>query len=93
MSSFLNTTERAMDFVVNYILLPMLLVMSVALVIALIALPVHWLSTRNDIPEVTLKMNEWTCNKSHTRSVEICGKTCRWEERTVCDNYERTEPK
>jgi hypothetical protein len=34
-----------------------------------------------------LRLDSWTCTRSHLREREICGKTCHWIEETVCDQY------
>jgi hypothetical protein len=36
-----------------------------------------------------LRVDSWTCTKSHERDREICTKGCRWVREVVCDQWSR----
>jgi hypothetical protein len=58
-------------------------------VVVVIPYGLYYWATYTPPQTFELRVDSWTCTKSHERDREICTKGCLWVREVVCDQWSR----
>lgn len=82
--------DRVLDTMMEWIMVPLGILMMVTLGLAMfVGIPygLYYWATYTPPETFKLRVDSWTCTKSHERDREICTKGCRWVREVVCDQW------